>query len=80
MDFAEIANIIAMAGQVTTAIAPSIAKVTDPNATVADKVAAIQKDVQIGHAVATATGATTKTFDEIWGPLSQFLPLIIPFL
>ena len=80
MNIAEIANFIELAGQATTAIAPSLAKVTDPNATVADKVAAVQKDVQIGHAVAVASGATTSTFDEIWGPLSQFLPLIIPFL
>ena len=66
----KILNYGAQAAALAPSIMQSAAKVTDPNATAADKMAAIQHDVAVGHAIATASNETTQTFDEIWGPLS----------
>lgn len=76
----KILNYASQAAQLMPAVAQSVAKVTDPNATVADKLAAVQKDVQVGHAIASANSETTQTFDELWAAASPIINLLIGFL
>lgn len=71
---------VSQVAQIAPTVIASAQKVTDPAATAADKLAAVQKDVQMGHAIATANGETTQTFDEFWGALSPIASLIISFL
>ena len=83
MNLPQITKILGYASQAAEllpAVAQSVAKVTDPNATPADKIAAVQKDVQVGHAIATANGETTQTFDEIWNAASPIVSLLISML
>jgi hypothetical protein len=73
-------NYASQAAQLAPAVAQSVAKITDPNATPQDKIAAVQKDVQTGHAIATANGETTQTFDEFWTPLAPIVTTILSLL
>lgn len=83
MDMSQILKVFSyvdQVAQIAPTVAQSVAKVTNPAATAADKLAAVQKDVQVGHAIATANGETTQTFDELWAAASPIVSAIISFL